>query len=129
MTQAGVRSVILVSRPGPIFGLSGCDCRGGPCEAAKTGRSTSFRNQRGSGNGRATKTNLTVRSLLDGSPDALNSWEAWVREALAAGLGLLSVHSPNSLDFDLDEQASMGYGPLIESKMRYIIDHQKKMEG
>ncbi len=75
------------------------------------------------------ETNLTVRSLLDGSPDALNSWEAWVREALAAGLGLLSVHSPNSLDFDLDEQASMGYGPLIESKMRYIIDHQKKMEG
>jgi hypothetical protein len=75
------------------------------------------------------ETNLTVMRLLEGSPDALDSWAAWVREALAAGLGLLSIHSPSSLDFDLDEQVSMGHGPLIESRIRYIIDHQKKMAG
>jgi hypothetical protein len=75
------------------------------------------------------KTDLTLRRLLEPGPDALGSWAAWVREALAAGLGLLSIHSPTSLDFDLDEQGPMGHGPLIESKIRYIIDHQKKMAG
>ncbi len=75
------------------------------------------------------KTNVTVRRLIEGDPDALDSWVAWVREALATGLGLLSIHSSTSLDFTLDEQESMGHGPLIESKIRYIIDLQKKMAG
>ncbi len=73
------------------------------------------------------KTNVTLRSLIEGDLDALGSWVAWVREALAAGLGLLSIHSRTSLDFDLDEQEEIGNGPLIESKTRYIIDRQKKM--
>ncbi len=72
-------------------------------------------------------TNVTVGQLLGGISDALDSWVAWVREALATGLALLSIHSSTSLDFTLDEQESMGHGPLIESKIRYIIDHQKKM--
>jgi hypothetical protein len=71
------------------------------------------------------KTNVTLRQLILGDPDALDSWVAWVRDALAAGLGLLSIHSPTSLDFDLDEQAEKGHGPLIESRVRHIIDHQK----
>ncbi len=75
------------------------------------------------------KTNVTVGSLLGRNPDALDSWVAWVREALDAGLGLLSIHSATSLDFALDEQEPLGHGPLIESKIRYIIDHQKKMAG
>ena len=65
--------------------------------------------------------------LLDGEPEALDSWAAWVREALATGLGLLSIHSPTSLEFDLDEQESMGRGALIESAVRHIMDRQKKM--
>ena len=69
---------------------------------------------------------LTLARLLDGDRDALQSWEAWVREALATGLGLLSVHSPTSLDFDLDEQEAIGHGPLIESKIRHIMEMQKK---
>ncbi len=73
------------------------------------------------------KTKVTFDRLLEGGPDALDSWAAWVREALAAGLGLLSIHSPSSLDFDLDEQETIGHGPLIESKIRHIIDHQKKV--
>ncbi|MGA2402095.1 MAG: hypothetical protein ABSG91_10350, partial [Syntrophobacteraceae bacterium] len=75
------------------------------------------------------KTDVTLRRLLEGSGDALASWAAWVREALAAGLGLLSIHSPTSLEFDLDEQAAMGHGPLIESRIRHIMDYQKKMAG
>jgi hypothetical protein len=75
------------------------------------------------------KTNVTLRRLLEGDLDALDSWAAWVREALAAGLGLLSIHSHTSLDFDLDEQEAIGNGPLIESKVRYIMDRQKRMAG
>jgi hypothetical protein len=75
------------------------------------------------------KTNVTLMRLMEGNPDALDSWAAWVREALATGLGLLSIHSPTSLDFDLDEQGPKGHGPLIESKIRYVIDHQRKMAG
>ena len=75
------------------------------------------------------RTDVTLRRLIEGDPDALDSWAAWVREALAAGLGLLSIHSHTSLDFDLDEQEATGNGPLIESKIRYIMDRQKKMAG
>ena len=70
------------------------------------------------------KTDVTLSRLARGDPDALDSWAAWVRDALATGLGLLSVHSPTSLDFDLDEQAEKGHGPLIESSIRRIIDRQ-----
>jgi len=73
--------------------------------------------------------NLTVMSLLSEDMDSLDSWAAWVRDALAAGLGLLSIHSPTSLDFDLNEQEAIGHGPLIQSRIRYIMDRQKKMAG
>ncbi len=73
--------------------------------------------------------NLTPRSLLNGDGDALDSWSAWVFDALATGLGLLSIHSPTSLDFDLHEQKEIGYGPLIQSKIQQIIDRQKKIAG
>ncbi len=75
------------------------------------------------------KMNLTVMSLLSEDVDSLDSWAAWVRDALAAGLGLLSIHSPTSLDFDLNEQEAIGHGPLIQSRIRYIMDRQKKMAG
>ncbi len=70
---------------------------------------------------------ITIARLLsDEDQDALRSWAAWVREALATGLGLLSVHSPASLDFDLDEQEALGHGPLIASGIEYIMETQKK---
>ncbi|MDR3566515.1 MAG: hypothetical protein P4L43_00645 [Syntrophobacteraceae bacterium] len=72
------------------------------------------------------KSDLTLARLLGGEKDALDSWMGWVREALATGLGLLSVHSPTSLDFDLDEQEEIGHGPLIQSKVQHIIEMQKK---
>ncbi|MGC8490357.1 MAG: hypothetical protein ACP5SH_01345 [Syntrophobacteraceae bacterium] len=69
---------------------------------------------------------VTASRLLGGDPDAMESWVGWVRDALATGLGLLSIHSAQSLDFDLDEQEEAGYAPLIESKIRHIIKAQKK---
>jgi hypothetical protein len=68
---------------------------------------------------------VTTGRLLAGDRDALDSWTAWVRQALATGLGLLSIHSPTSLDFDLDEQEEMGRRPLIESAIRRIMDSQR----
>ena len=72
---------------------------------------------------------VTVNRLLEEDRNALDSWVSWVREALATGLGLLSIHSPTSLDFDLDEQESIGYGPLIDSSIQHIIAQQKKTAG
>ena len=69
---------------------------------------------------------ITIARLLRGDQDAVETWASWIREALATGLGLLSIHSPASLDFDLDEQESAGYGALIESRVRYMIETQKK---
>jgi hypothetical protein len=48
----------------------------------------------------------------------------WIRTALATGLGLLSVHSRTSLDFDLDEAEEKGMGPAIEEKVREILRDQ-----
>lgn len=69
---------------------------------------------------------ITAARLLGGDKDGLETWGAWVRDALATGLALLSVHSPSSLDFDLDEQEMAGYGPLIDSKVQHIMETQKK---
>lgn len=72
---------------------------------------------------------ITAARLLRGDKDAMDFWVAWVRDALATGLGLLSVHSPASFDFDLDEQEMAGHGQLIASKIRHIIETQKKAAG
>jgi hypothetical protein len=69
---------------------------------------------------------ITVARLMRADPDAVESWVEWTRDALATGLGLLSIHSPASLDFDLDEQEAAGHAELIESKIRQIMERQKK---
>ncbi len=71
------------------------------------------------------KKDVTASRLLGGDRDAMESWGGWVRDALATGLGLLSIHSAQSLDFDLDEQEEAGRGPLIESKIQHIIEVQR----
>lgn len=70
---------------------------------------------------------VTASRLLRGDQDAMESWVGWVRDALATGLGLLSIHSAASLDFDLDEQEQAGHGPLIESKIQHIIEVQRRV--
>jgi len=40
-------------------------------------------------------------------------WSRWVREALDTGLGLLSIHSPTSREFSLEEAEQEGFGGLM----------------
>lgn len=64
---------------------------------------------------------VTMESLRAGEDKAVQCWAEWIRTALATGLGLLSVHSPTSLDFDLDEAEEKGMGPAIEQKVQEIM--------
>jgi len=67
----------------------------------------------------------SLEAMDKGDPRALEQWRSWAREALATGLGLLSIHSSTSLDFDLEEMEEEGFGDLVEEKARAIMDHQK----
>lgn len=67
---------------------------------------------------------VTLESLLAGEKDAVEHWIAWTRDALATGLGLLSVHSPASLEFDLEEEDGAGSADLIKEKVKELMDYQ-----
>jgi hypothetical protein len=69
---------------------------------------------------------VTLAALQSGEERALWAWKAWLRSALATGLGLLSVHSATSLDFDLDEAEAQGMGVAIEDKVNEILIAQKE---
>lgn len=67
---------------------------------------------------------VSRKALSEGDPKALACWSGWVREALATGLGLLSIHSSTSLEFSLEEVE--GQGPQIEAKVREIMVFQRQ---
>ena len=68
---------------------------------------------------------VSVESLLNREEEALSKWSQWARDALTTGLELLSIHSPTSREFDLDEAEEEGKGNLIERKVREIMDYQR----
>ena len=68
---------------------------------------------------------LTLDALLSGVSEALDLWKAWIHEAMATGLGLLSVHSDTSLEFDLDEAEEQGHAALIEEKTGELMEFQR----
>jgi hypothetical protein len=69
---------------------------------------------------------VTKETLLSGSPQSLQCWTNWARDAVATGLSLLSIHSPTSRDFDLDdEEISKEFGELIQDKIEEIMKHQR----
>ena len=72
---------------------------------------------------------VSREALLAGNPDALRYWAEWVREALATGLELLSVHSDTSREFTLDEVQERGLAHLIEARVKEIIAYQKQHVG
>ena len=72
---------------------------------------------------------VSRKALLAGDPEALRCWAEWVREALATGLGLLSVHSNTSLEFTLEDAEVRGMGSLIEAKVKAIMVFQKQHVG
>ncbi len=67
---------------------------------------------------------VSLDSLRQGDEASRQCWMDWIRTALATGLGLLSVHSPTSLDFDLDEEEDRGMGFAIEEKVQEILRAQ-----
>ena len=69
---------------------------------------------------------ITVDALLERTPEAVVVWKEWAREALATGLGLLSIHSDTALEFDLDEMEGEEMGALVEAKILEIMEHQKR---
>lgn len=68
---------------------------------------------------------LTLDALLAGAPEAVDQWKSWIHEAMATGLGLLSVHSDTSLDFDLEEVQEQGHAALIEEKTGELMQFQR----
>lgn len=67
---------------------------------------------------------VTLEGLLAGGAEDRACWAEWVRDALATGLGLLSVHSPTSRDFDLDGDEGDRWEEEIDARVREIMSHQ-----
>jgi hypothetical protein len=67
---------------------------------------------------------VSLDALRQGDNASRQRWMEWIRTALATGLGLLSVHSPTSLDFDLDEAEERGMGTAVDEKVQEILRHQ-----
>jgi hypothetical protein len=62
---------------------------------------------------------VSLESLLSGEIQAR-------RNALSTGLQLLSIHSPTSHEFDLDEAEEERFGELILDKIEDLMAYQKK---
>lgn len=69
---------------------------------------------------------ITKELLLGGDRKALGCWSRWVREALATGLGLLSVHSNTSRELSLEEAEERGLGPIVAARVEEIMAFQKE---
>lgn len=69
---------------------------------------------------------VTIAALRNGEPEAVALWEVWIREAMATGLGLVSVHSPTSLDFDLDDAEAEGRSASIAAKIGELMRYQAR---
>ncbi|MCE5242048.1 MAG: hypothetical protein ABFD98_05145 [Syntrophobacteraceae bacterium] len=72
---------------------------------------------------------VSLESCAAGEKQALLAWEDWTRNALATGLGLLSIHSGTSLEFELDEEEEAGNGALVREKSAWIMAAQRKAAG
>lgn len=65
---------------------------------------------------------VTVEDLRARKPSAMEAFHLWVRNALETGLELLSVHSPTSLAFSLeDAEGDEGRLLFVEEKIQEIM--------
>jgi hypothetical protein len=65
---------------------------------------------------------ISIESLLAGEKNALRYWIGWIHDALSTGLGLLSIHSDTSREFDLEEA---GQEELVEAKVKELMEYQR----
>jgi hypothetical protein len=68
---------------------------------------------------------VTLESLRGRDVEACRIWNDWIRDALSTGLGLLSIHSPSSLDFDLAEQA-YDHEEVIMARVEEVMQYQRR---
>lgn len=68
---------------------------------------------------------IPLEDFLQETPEALDCWSDWLREALNTGLSLLSIHSSSSLEFDLDDpELAEAFSGLIQEKIQEIMRYQ-----
>lgn len=67
---------------------------------------------------------VTLEALRAGEPEAVDLWKMWIRDAMATGLGLVSVHSATSRDFDLEEADEAGHAGVIEERIEELMRYQ-----
>jgi hypothetical protein len=72
---------------------------------------------------------VSFEDLISGEEEARRHWRDWLRDALATGLGLLSVHSHTSREFELEEAHEQGLETLIEEKIKELMDFQRGNAG
>lgn len=70
---------------------------------------------------------VTLDALRLGEPEAVDLWKMWIRDAMATGLGLVSVHSATSHYFDLEEADEAGQSAVIEERIDELMRYQ--LEG
>ncbi len=67
---------------------------------------------------------VTLEGLKAREPSAMEAFRLWVRNALETGLELLSVHSPTSHAFSLDDaEGDARRLSFVEKKIQEIMDH------
>ncbi len=57
---------------------------------------------------------------------AAGAWRGWIVDAINTGLALLSIHSPTSLEFSLDEPGVPEAGALIQATVADIMRYQMR---
>ncbi|MCU0586561.1 MAG: hypothetical protein MUF52_00245 [Syntrophobacteraceae bacterium] len=72
---------------------------------------------------------VSIQLLRSGDAPSTQCWREWIQTALATGLGLLSIHSPTSLELDLDEAREDGMGDAIDVKILEIMREQLGSDG
>jgi hypothetical protein len=68
---------------------------------------------------------VTLEALQNGEEESVPIWKDWLRDAIATGLELLSVHSATCLEFTLDDGERAGMADLIESKIEELMNAQQ----
>ena len=69
---------------------------------------------------------VSKEMLIDGDRKALELWSGWVREALATGFALLSIHSSTSREFTLEEAEERGYSHIVAARVNEIMFFQRE---
>lgn len=73
---------------------------------------------------------VSLDDLRARRPSAMKAFRLWVRNALETGLELLSVHSPTSLAFSLDDaEGDARRLSFLEGKIREIMDQIMAASG